>query len=118
MIVVLKNDVTAETTEGQTVIEYLAARPGITPKVHAVTRTGRTLTEIYVVGDTSALDQLEIEALPGVEKVVRVSRSYAVIDPAAGGRWMQTDLGNDGVVERPVYPRFGNPEASHCFWTF
>jgi len=79
MIVVLKNDVTAETTEGQSVIEYLAARPGITPKVHAIAGTGRTLTEIYVVGDTSALDQLEIEALPGVEKVVRVSRSYAVI---------------------------------------
>ena len=79
MIVVLKNNITAETTEGQNVIEYLTARPGITPKVHAIAGTGRTLTEIYVVGDTSALDQLEIEALPGVEKVVRVSRSYAVI---------------------------------------
>ena len=79
MIVMLKNDITAETTEGQNVIEYLTARPGITPKVHAIAGTGRTLTEIYVVGDTSALDQLEIEALPGVEKVVRVSRSYAVI---------------------------------------
>ena len=79
MIVVLKNDITAETTEGQNVIEYLTARPGITPKVHAIAGTGRTLTEIYVVGDTSALDQIEIEALPGVEKVVRVSRSYAVI---------------------------------------
>ena len=79
MIVVLKNDITTESTEGQSVIEYLAARPGITPKVHAIAGTGRTLTEIYVVGDTSALDQLEIEALHGVEKVVRVSRSYAVI---------------------------------------
>ena len=79
MIVVLKNDVAAESTEGRSVIEYLAARPGITPKVHAITGTGRTLTEIYVVGDTNALDQPEIEALPGVEKVVRVSRPYAVI---------------------------------------
>lgn len=41
MIVVLKNDVTAETTEGRSVIEYLGARPGITPKVHAITGTER-----------------------------------------------------------------------------
>jgi 3-deoxy-7-phosphoheptulonate synthase len=79
MIVLLKNDVTAESRDGRGVIEYLAARPGITPKVHVIAGTGRTLTEIYVVGDADALDQLEIEALPGVEKVVRVSRSYAVI---------------------------------------
>jgi len=61
------------------VINYFSARPGISPKVHTISGTGRTLTEIYCLGDTNAIDQTEIEALPGVEKVVSVSRSYAVI---------------------------------------
>ena len=79
MIVVLKNSITEQSAEGSRVIDYLSARPGITPKVHVVAGTDRMLTEIYVLGDTSALDQREIEAFPSVEKVVRVSRSYAVI---------------------------------------
>ena len=79
MIVVLKDNIASESTESSRVIEYLTARPGVTPKVHVITGTGRTLTEIYVLGDTGALDKTEIEALPGVEKVVRVSKSYAVI---------------------------------------
>jgi len=79
MIVLLKDNVASKSPEGLNILRYLSSRPGITPKVHSISGTGRLLTEIYVVGDTSSLDKSEIERLPGVEKVVRVSRSYAVI---------------------------------------
>jgi 3-deoxy-7-phosphoheptulonate synthase len=79
MIVILHPDSALNTVEGKAVMEYLSTRSGITPHSHSITGAGRTLTEIYVVGDTVGLDQAEIESLPGVEKVVRVSREYRVI---------------------------------------
>ena len=84
MIVILHPDSALNTVEGKAVMEYLSTRSGITPHSHSITGAGRTLTEIYVVGDIAGLDQAEIESLPGVEKVVRVSREYRVIGRHAG----------------------------------
>ncbi len=84
MIVILHPDSALNTVEGKAVMEYLSIRSGITPHSHSITGAGRTLTEIYVVGDVAGLDQAEIESLPGVEKVVRVSREYRVIGRHAG----------------------------------
>jgi 3-deoxy-7-phosphoheptulonate synthase len=84
MIVILHPDSALNTVEGKAVMEYLSTRSGITPHSHSITGAGRTLTEIYVVGDVAGLDQAEIESLPGVEKVVRVSREYRVIGRHAG----------------------------------
>jgi 3-deoxy-7-phosphoheptulonate synthase len=84
MIVILHPDSALDTVEGKAVMEYLSTRSGITPHSHSITGAGRTLTEIYVVGDVAGLDQAEIESLPGVEKVVRVSREYRVIGRHAG----------------------------------
>ena len=84
MIVILHPDSALDTVEGKAVMEYLSTRSGITPHSHSIIGAGRTLTEIYVVGDIAGLDQAEIESLPGVEKVVRVSREYRVIGRHAG----------------------------------
>ena len=84
MIVILHPDSALNTVEGKAVMEYLSTRSGITPHSHSITGAGRTLTEIYVVGDVAGLDQAEIESLPGVEKEVRVSREYRVIGRHAG----------------------------------
>ncbi|MDE0977325.1 MAG: hypothetical protein OR999_08620 [Arenicellales bacterium] len=84
MIVILHPDSALDTVEGKAVMEYLSTRSGITPHSHSIIGAGRTLTEIYVVGDVAGLDQAEIESLPGVEKVVRVSREYRVIGRHAG----------------------------------
>ena len=84
MIVILHPDSALNTVEGKAVMEYLSTRSGITPHSHSIIGAGRTLTEIYVVGDVAGLDQAEIESLPGVEKVVRVSREYRVIGRHAG----------------------------------
>jgi 3-deoxy-7-phosphoheptulonate synthase len=79
MIVILAPDQTTDTAEGRAILEYLGTKPGISPRVHEIVGTQQTLCEIYLVGDTSALDRAEIESLPGVERVVRVSRDYAVL---------------------------------------
>jgi len=79
MIVILAPDTNVESDDGRNVLEFLRSRPGITPKVHTVTGTQQVLTEIYLVGNTATLDRDEIESLPGVERVVKVSRSYAVL---------------------------------------
>ena len=84
MIVILRPDSPVSTAEGKAVMNYLSAKPGITPHSHSITGAGRTLTEIYLVGDVAGLDQAEIESLPGVEKVVRVSREYRVIGRHTG----------------------------------
>ena len=84
MIVILDPQLGSDSPETAGVLEYLRATPGITTKVHQVTGTQQTLTEIYLVGDTSTLERAEIEALAGVNRVVKVSRSYAVLGRHAG----------------------------------
>ena len=79
MIVILDPDTPPDSENGRNVLEFLRAKPGITPKIHKVHGIQQTLSEIYLVGDTSTLDRAEIESLPGVDSVVKVSRSYAVL---------------------------------------
>ena len=84
MIVILDPQMDNESPEMANILEYLHSKPGITPKVHQVTGTQQVLTEIYLVGNTAPLDRVEIENLPGVNRVVKISRSYAVVGRHAG----------------------------------
>ena len=84
MIVILDPQLSTDSPETAAILEYLRATPGITPKVHCVTGAQQMLTEIYLVGDTSTLDRNAIESLSGVSRVVKVSRSYAVVGRHAG----------------------------------
>lgn len=60
-------------------LEFLNNLPGITIKVHEVEGATQTLTEIYLLGDTKSLDKDEIEALPAVERVIRISDEYRIL---------------------------------------
>jgi len=79
MIVILKSDIDRNTPEFRGIQEYLDTRPDIRTLVHEVTGTQQTVTEIYLIGDTASLDQAEIESLPGVDRVVRVSEEYRIL---------------------------------------
>lgn len=79
MIVLLEPDCSPDDPRGRAVLDFLEAKPQITTRVHTVTGAQQTVCEIYLVGDTSTLDQAEIVALPGVGQVFRVSRAYAVL---------------------------------------
>ena len=81
MIVILKSNINQASPEYLEVMEFLKAKPGIRTRVHKEVGALQTLIEIYLIGNTSALDKTEIESLPGVERVVRISEEYRIRQP-------------------------------------
>jgi len=79
MIIILQSHVTEQSPEYRALMDFLVNRPNISTRVHKEIGAQQTLTEIYLVGDTAALDKSEIEVLPGVERVVRVSEEYRIL---------------------------------------
>jgi len=79
MILVLRPDTDRHSPEYRELMRHLDALPGIRTSVHEIQGAQQKLTEIYLLGDTKALDKEEMAALPGVERVVRVSREYRII---------------------------------------
>ena len=65
-----------ESPEERAVVETLSRLPGIEVRVHKVRGARQTITEIYLIGDTARLSIDEVRAIPGVERVVRVSEEY------------------------------------------
>ena len=90
MIVILQADVAEDSPEYRQILDYLRHKPNIKTRVHREAGAIRTVTEIYLIGDTMALDRAEVESLPGVERVVRISEDFRVVgrhqdDPRATG---------------------------------
>ncbi|MDH5444677.1 MAG: 3-deoxy-7-phosphoheptulonate synthase [Gammaproteobacteria bacterium] len=79
MIVIMQADVSKDSSEYQTTLTHLQHLPNIQVRVHEEHGTQQVLTEFYLVGDTAKLIQEDIEALPGVERVVRVSQEYRIL---------------------------------------
>jgi 3-deoxy-7-phosphoheptulonate synthase len=86
MIVILEPDIQKDNDVYRHIMAYLDKLPNIQHRVHEVRGTQQILTEIYLLGDTLSLSKENIEALPGVERVVRVSQAYRVL-----GRHAQDD---------------------------
>jgi 3-deoxy-7-phosphoheptulonate synthase len=79
VILILGENTDVVSGEYRQLLETLAALPGIKHRVHHVTGTERSVTEIYLIGNTKALDVEDMRSLPCVEKVVRVSQEYRVL---------------------------------------
>ncbi len=79
MIVILQPEVSKGSPEFRVVMDFLTAKPNVTTRIHEEVGAQQTLTEIYLIGDTASLDKIELEALPGVERVVRISEEYRVL---------------------------------------
>ncbi|MEX0731123.1 MAG: hypothetical protein WED00_16735 [Aquisalimonadaceae bacterium] len=79
MILILNPDTDTETLEWQSLIAHLNQLKGVSHRVHQVQGTEKVLTEIYLIGDTSALSVDTMQALPCVERVIRVSDAYKVL---------------------------------------
>ncbi len=79
MIVILNSSATEHSDEYRLTLDYLSQLPGITAHVHKVRGTQQVLTEIYLIGDTKTLSVEDIHALPGVERVIRVSEEYRIL---------------------------------------
>lgn len=79
MILILEPDTDLESPEYKRLMEILAGLPNIDTRIHQEHGTQQVLTEVYLVGDTGALDKQEMQNLPTVERVVRVSEEYRIL---------------------------------------
>ena len=79
MIIILKPRIGRNSPEFQQILDVLRNKRNITTRIHEEIGSQQTLTEIYLIGDTALLDRNEIESLPGVERVVRVSEEYRIL---------------------------------------
>lgn len=79
MIVITRPDADPNSEEFKSLIEFLENKPNIRTNIHREVGTQQTLTEIYLIGDTAALDAAEIESMEIVDRVVRISEEYRVL---------------------------------------
>ena len=79
MIVILEPYIHKDSEDYRHVMTHLDNLPNIQHLVHEIQGTQQVLTEIYLIGDTSSLSKESLEALPGVERVVRVSQPYRIL---------------------------------------
>ncbi len=79
MILILTPNIQPENETYQQLMSHLARLPNIQVRVHIEKGIEQTLTELYLIGNTSAVSVEEMRALPGVERVVRVSEEYRVL---------------------------------------
>ena len=79
MILILQPDTATDSEPFLQLSAYLEQLPGITFRVHQVVGSQQTVTEVYLIGDTASLQTEDMRALPGVERVVRVSREYRIL---------------------------------------
>ncbi|HEY2817231.1 MAG TPA: 3-deoxy-7-phosphoheptulonate synthase [Casimicrobiaceae bacterium] len=86
MILVLEPNTIPESAEYRVLVGQLERLPGIQFRVHREVGSEVTLTEIYLIGNTGALPVEQMQVLPCVAKVVRVSEAYRVL-----GRHKQGD---------------------------
>jgi 3-deoxy-7-phosphoheptulonate synthase len=79
MILILTPDIQPENDAYQLLMAQLARLPNIQLRIHREQGAEHSLTEIYLIGNTVAIPIEDMKALPGVERVVRVSEDYRVL---------------------------------------
>lgn len=79
MIVILKPNLDQTCDEYHLVRDYLEQLDNISVREHQEHGSQQILTEFYLIGDTAALDKETIAALPGVERVVRISDEFRIL---------------------------------------
>ena len=79
MILILKANIDHASGEYRQLLDHLQNMPGIQTRINQETGSQQSLTEIYIVGDTSSLQIDDMATLPGVDRVVRISAEYRVL---------------------------------------
>lgn len=97
MIVILKPNIDKTGDAYRTTLDHLSKLPNIQTRIHEEIGTHQVLTEVYLVGNTASLLQDEIERLPAVERVVRISQAYRVLGRHHDGQ-RSTQFEYNGVI--------------------
>ena len=79
MLAILHPNTELDSEAYRQTMHYLENLPGVSLRVHEVQGASQRLTEIYLLGDTKPLDKDEIEALPAVERAIRISEDYRIL---------------------------------------
>ncbi len=79
MILILKPDTDKNSAEYRQLMNHLSNLPEIQVRVHDEVGAQRTLTEIYLIGDTLSLGLDDMNSLPCVERAVRVTEEYRIL---------------------------------------
>lgn len=79
MILILEPNTDPESDAYRQLMRFLDQLPDIQTRTHRVVGAEQVLTEIYLIGNTSALSIDEMSTLPTVERVVRISEEYRII---------------------------------------
>lgn len=79
MILILKPDIDTESREYKRLENHLKNFPNIEMRVHRVQGAEQVLTEVYLIGNTTALSLEEMRSFPGVDHAVRVSEEYRIL---------------------------------------
>ncbi|MFT5693908.1 MAG: 3-deoxy-7-phosphoheptulonate synthase [Oceanicoccus sp.] len=79
MLVILHPNIDPQSDSYKQTFSYLQKLPNISIQSHIVQGQKQALTEIYLVGDTHALNADELESLEAVERVVRISEEYRIL---------------------------------------
>src|SRR5215813_4573150 len=97
MILILKPNIDSESHEYKRLETYLRSLRGIEIRIHKVQGAEQLLTEMHLIGNTSALSVDEMRVLPGVGQVIRVSEEYRVLGRHKGDV-RQSQFEYQGVV--------------------
>lgn len=79
MILILASNTDQQSAEFRQLMNHLAGLQGIQARVHTERGEEQTLTEIYLIGNTKPLEIEDVQSLPCVERVVRVSEEYRIL---------------------------------------
>src|SRR3982751_3644368 len=79
MILILKPDIDTGSREYKRLENHVRKFPNVEMRVHHVHGAEQVLTEVYLIGNTSALSLDEIKSFAAVDHAVRVSEEYRVL---------------------------------------
>ncbi len=79
MIIILKENVGPDTPELKRIYDFLENFPGLDIRLLELTGETRTVREVHLIGPTHNVPEEVIQAMRGVERVVRVSTKYRQI---------------------------------------
>lgn len=79
MILILEENIDSASPDYRQLMDHLARLPGIQARVHQERGAERVLTEVYLIGNTQSLSIEDMQSLPCVERVVRVSQAYRIL---------------------------------------
>lgn len=85
MIIILKPSINQHSPDYQYTLQALQNLPHIEVHIHTTVGKAQTITEIYLMGDTRHIAAEHIEALPAVDRVIKISHSDNASSTLLGG---------------------------------